>query len=128
VGLMYQGALIVCDTPERIKGMVEGDLIELRPSEDAVDSGRALRRARIILAELPEVIEVQTYGDLLHVFVQDTDAGLVAIPRALADVGIRVSDVRSTGPRMEEAFISLIRRQGIADRDAETLLNTVLRS
>jgi ABC-2 type transport system ATP-binding protein len=128
VGLMYQGKLIVCDTPDRIKGMIEGDLIELRPSEDAVDSGRTLRRARAILAELSGVIEVQTYGDLIHVFVQDSDAGLVTVPRALEDVGMRVIDVRRTSPRMEEAFISLIRRQGVADRDAETLLNTVLRS
>ena len=31
VGLMYQGRLIVCDTPDHIKAMVGGDLIALRP-------------------------------------------------------------------------------------------------
>ena len=61
VGLMYQGRLIVCDTPERIKGLVAGDLLELRPSD--------LRRAEEVVAGLDGVLEVQTYGDLLHVFV-----------------------------------------------------------
>jgi ABC-2 type transport system ATP-binding protein len=128
VGLMYQGQLIVCDTPDRIKGMVEGELLELRPSHASADSGQALRRARDILAKLSGVIEVQTYGDLIHVFVQEADAALITIPQALEGVGISVSDVRKTSPRMEEAFISLIRRQGGADRDAEKLLNTLLSS
>ncbi len=117
VGLMYRGQLIVCDTPERIKAMVEGDLIELRPSD--------LRRARRLLAELPGVLEVQTYGDLIHVFVEDAKAAQRAITEALEAVGVAVTDVRRTSPRMEEAFISLIRRQGVADQDAEALLNSM---
>jgi ABC-2 type transport system ATP-binding protein len=141
VGLMYQGRLIVCDTPERIKGMVEGELIELRPivpspgsgqppltgSEQALSagSGQALRRARAVLAELPGVVEVQTYGDLIHVFVEDAEMGQGTITEALEGAGIAVADVRQTSPRMEEAFISLIRRQGVADQDAEALLNNM---
>jgi ABC-2 type transport system ATP-binding protein len=125
VGLMYRGKLIVCDTPERIKGMVEGELIELRPSDPAAGSGQGLRRARDILAGLPAVLEVQTYGDLIHVFVEDAGAGQEAVANALQGAGITVSDLRQTHPRMEEAFISLIRRQGVADEDAEALLNAM---
>jgi len=136
VGLMYQGQLIVCDTPDRIKGMVEGDLLELRPIDPAAGSaryptapaeqtGQALRDARAILVDLPGVLEVQTYGDLIHVFVASAEAGLAVISKALAEAGVAVTDVRQTTPRMEEAFVSLIRRQGVADTDAEALLNTV---
>jgi ABC-2 type transport system ATP-binding protein len=133
VGLMYQGRLIVCDTPERIKGMVEGELIELRPvvSSPSADqfslagSGQAVRRARAVLADLPGVVEVQTYGDLIHVFVEDAELGQGTITEALEGAGISVVDVRKTSPRMEEAFISLIRRQGVADQDAEALLNNM---
>jgi ABC-2 type transport system ATP-binding protein len=136
VGLMYQGRLIVCDTPERIKRMVEGELIELRPIDASVPaagsgqapaagSGQVLRRARAIIADLPGVIEVQTYGDLIHVFVENRETGQGAIEKALVGSGISVTDVRQTSPRMEEAFISLIRRQGVADQDAEALLNNM---
>ena len=74
---------------------------------------------------LDVVLEVQTYGDLIHVFVQDAETGQAAVTQALEAAGIAISDLRQTHPRMEEAFISLIRRQGASDQDAEALLNAV---
>ena len=117
VGLIYQGKLVVCDTPEQIRGMVEGELIELRPGD--------LRRARGVLNDRDGVLEIQTYGDLMHIFVEDAEAGQTAIPQALEAAGVAVSAVRQIRPRMEDAFVSLIRRQGVADQDAEALLNNV---
>ncbi|MFN2292032.1 MAG: ATP-binding cassette domain-containing protein [Anaerolineae bacterium] len=103
VGLMYQGHIIVCDVPEEIKGLVTGDLIEVRTSD--------LRRAEELVAGLDGVLEVQTYGDLLHVFVEDAEVQQESLRTALAAEGIEVEGVRQTRPRMEEAFISLVRRQ-----------------
>jgi ABC-2 type transport system ATP-binding protein len=103
VGLMYQGQIIVCDVPDAIKGLVTGDLLEVRTSD--------LRRAEEVVAGLDGVLEVQTYGDLLHVFVQDAQAQQESIQAALAAEGIEVASVRQTRPRMEEAFISLVRKQ-----------------
>ena len=101
VGLMFEGDIIVCDTPDRIKGLVEGELLELQPDR--------LREASQIIGELPGVLEVQTYGDLLHVFVDDAGQRAPVVERALSRVGIGVRGLRQTRPRMEEAFISLIR-------------------
>jgi ABC-2 type transport system ATP-binding protein len=110
VGLMYQGELIVCDTPKRVKGLIEGDLIELRPV--AEDRGVGLiRRAEAAISTLPGVLEVQTYGDLLHVFVDDAAQRTPELKAALASQSIRAKDLRQTQARMEEAFISLIRQQ-----------------
>jgi ABC-2 type transport system ATP-binding protein len=109
VGLIYQGQLIVCDTPEQIKGMVEGELVELRPDD--------LRGARALLAGRPDVREVQTYGDLLHIFVEDAQAGKATLRGVLEEADIGVSDVRQIRPSMEEAFISLVRRQGLAEEE-----------
>ena len=103
VALMYQGRIIVCDEPERIKGLVVGDLAELRPSD--------LRLAEEIVAGVDGVLEVQTYGDLLHVFVDDLAVRQVSLLNALEAADIRVIDLRQTRPRMEEAFISLVRRE-----------------
>ena len=110
VGLMYQGKLIVCDTPARVKGLVEGELIEVRPL--AAETGIGLiRRAEATLAALPGVLEVQTYGDLLHIFVDDAARRMPQVEEALAAQRIRAEGLRCTQARMEEAFISLIRRQ-----------------
>jgi ABC-2 type transport system ATP-binding protein len=103
VGLMYQGRMIVCDTPERVKAMTEGELIALRPSD--------VRRAREVLAGLEGMLEMQTFGDQLRIFVRDADQVIALGRAALAAQGIEMLDVRRTRPRMEEAFISLIRRR-----------------
>jgi ABC-2 type transport system ATP-binding protein len=103
VALMFEGNVIVCDAPERIRALVEGELLELRPDR--------LREASGLLAGLPGVLEVQTYGDLLHVFVDDAARRAPEIQATLTGVGIAVVGLRQTRPRMEEAFISLIRKR-----------------
>jgi hypothetical protein len=54
---------------------------------------------------------VQTYGDLLHVFVDSAAVRQATIQSALTAAHIAVIGLRQTRPRMEEAFISLVRRQ-----------------
>jgi len=103
VALMFEGNMVVCNAPERIKRLVEGELLELRPDR--------LREASQIIGKLDGVLEVQTYGDLLHVFVDDADRRTPAIQAALVEAGVAVQSLRQTRPRMEEAFISLIRKR-----------------
>jgi ABC-2 type transport system ATP-binding protein len=101
VGLMYRGKIVVCDRPNVVRGMIEGELLEIRSAN--------LRSAREAVAGLDGVYEIQTYGDRLHVFVDDAEVRRLGIERALAEAGVDVIRIRTTRPRMEEAFISLIR-------------------
>jgi ABC-2 type transport system ATP-binding protein len=103
IGLMYEGQLIVCDEPDRVKGLVSGELIEMRPAN--------LRQAKEVITSLEGLLEVQTYGDLLHVFVDDASKRMSELASLLTAQGIAVEGLRQTRPRMEEAFISLIRAQ-----------------
>jgi ABC-2 type transport system ATP-binding protein len=103
VGLMFEGDMIVCDEPDKVKDLISGELIELRPDD--------LRRAKDLVADLDGVLEIQTYGDLLHVFVDSVDERMGPLEKQLQKEGIAVSGLRQTRPRMEEAFISLIRRR-----------------
>lgn len=103
VGLLHEGRLIACGTPEDIKRMAPGELIELRPS--------MLYVGRDIITPLDGVLEVQTYGDLLHVFVDDAARRIPQIEAALAAQGITVSGLRRIAPRMEQVFVFLIKRQ-----------------
>jgi ABC-2 type transport system ATP-binding protein len=103
VGLMYQGRMVVCDAPERVKAMTEGELVALWPSD--------LRRAQAVLAGLAGVLEVQTFGDQLRIFARDAEETIARVTTALDAVGVQVLDVRRARPRMEEAFVSLIRRR-----------------
>ena len=114
VGLIYQGRIVVCDVPDQIKMLVAGELLELRPSD--------LRHAEEVVAGLEGVLEIQTYGDLLHVFVDNASVRREALQGVLEMAGIGVVSLRQTRPRMEEAFISLVRRQmeeGAATKDSD---------
>ena len=103
VGLMYCGRLIAHDAPQAIKRLVSGHLIEFTPSR--------LRPARALVGNLQGVLEVQTYGRMLHVLVDDAPRRQPEIQSALAAQDIPYTGMRPVEVRMEEAFISLIRRQ-----------------
>jgi ABC-2 type transport system ATP-binding protein len=103
VGLMYAGKLIADDTPANVKKMVTGELLEVTPSDFIT--------ARDLVASLACVKELQTYGDKLHVFVDDAARRRSEIEAALTSRGIGHDEIRKIEVRMEEAFISLIRQR-----------------
>jgi ABC-2 type transport system ATP-binding protein len=102
VGLMYKGKLIASGTPASIKGQLPGHLLELLPSD--------LASAQQIVTNMDGVLEIQTYGDKLHLFVDDVAQRAPQIESALKAAGIQNDGLREIEVRMEEAFISLVRR------------------
>jgi ABC-type multidrug transport system ATPase subunit len=107
--LIYKGRLIAQDTPAGIKKMVPGHLIEFRPAK--------FEPARKLMTGIPGILEVQTYGAMLHIFVDEIESRQKQIEAALTGQGIVWSGMRVIEPRMEEAFISLVKRQEAADHD-----------
>ena len=102
VGLMYEGRLVVCAPPQQIRAQIEGDLIKLYPDD--------WQAAYALVEKLPGVLEVQTYGEALHVLVDSAKKRLPKIKKALKKQGIVYHGARLAPARMEEAFISLIRK------------------
>jgi ABC-2 type transport system ATP-binding protein len=101
VGLMYAGKMVICDAPARIRAQIQGELIELRPDD--------WQAAHEIVQTLPGVLEIQTYGELLHVLVDSGRKRLPQIENALKEGGVGYHGSRLATARMEEAFISLIK-------------------
>lgn len=101
VGLMYQGRMVKCDTPNAIRSTIPGELLEIQCTD--------WRKARKLLADLPGIYEIQSYGDLLRVFVDSGERRSKEIARALRVGGIAEHTIRPSVPHMEEAFISIIR-------------------
>ncbi len=102
VGLMYDGRLVMRDEPARVRALVGRELIELR-SED-------WRRARQVLESVPGVLEVQSYGETLRLFLDSAERRIPEIEVALLTSGVRYRGLRRAPARMEDAFVSLIRR------------------
>jgi hypothetical protein len=78
-------------------------LLEFAPS--------AFAPALALCTTLEGVLEVQTYGDKVHVFVDDVARRKPQIQAALATQGVLCEGLREIDVRMEEAFISLIHRK-----------------
>lgn len=102
VGLMYAGKLVECDTPQAIRDRLEGEVVEVQ-AED-------WQAAFETVAGLEGVREAQTYGESVNLLVDNGKKRLREIERALKNSGIRYRSIRIAPARMEEAFVSLIRK------------------
>ncbi len=102
VGLMYAGKLIECDSPKKIKEKIEGEIIEVQPE----DWQKALK----MVTGLSGVHEVQTYGESIHLLVDSGKRRLPEIERAMKRSRLAYRSIRIAPARMEEAFITLIRK------------------
>jgi ABC-2 type transport system ATP-binding protein len=102
VGLMYAGKLVECDSPLNIRSGIEGDMIEIQPE----DWQQTLKT----VASLSGVREAQTYGESIHLLVDSGKRRLPEIERLLKKEKLAYRSIRIAPARMEEAFISLIRK------------------
>ncbi len=102
VGLIYAGQLVICDSPRQIKKELPGEMVEFLTDE--------WQKAKTLVEKLPGVLEAQTYGEALHLLVDDGNKRLAQITETLTKKGIKFRGARVAPVRMEEAFISLIQR------------------
>jgi len=102
VGLLYEGRLIEFDSPQQIRSNLKAEIIEVRSQQ--------WRKVLQVVQNLPEIEEVQTYGEALHLLVDSSRKRLPAIRKAIKKAGIKDIEIRQAAVRMEEVFISQIRR------------------
>lgn len=102
VGLLYEGRLVMCDSPQVLQNQLDGEIIELRPDDWKASLG--------ILQNQPGILEVMTYGESLHLIVGSAKNQIPIIESAVKKAGIKLHSIRQVPPRMEETFISLIRK------------------
>ena len=102
VGLMYAGRLIECASPAEIRGKINSDVIEIIPSDWI--------KAQDLFSDVDGVHEIQTYGESLHILVDSSKKRLPQIQSVFRKAGIPILSARPVPCRMEEAFISLIRK------------------
>ncbi len=99
IGLLAQGRLLAADTPQGIKRLMRGTVVEIVCPE--------IRRGFAVLKTVPGVTEVQLFGDRLNAVVTDPDREMPLIEAALAAAGIPVLQRRVLAPSLENVFISV---------------------
>jgi ABC-2 type transport system ATP-binding protein len=103
VTVIDRGTVIAAGPPERLKGQLGGDRIDLVVAEAADLPAAAALLARIT-GTTPEVDEDNRR---VGAAVTDRMAALTATVRAVADAGIAVHDVTLRRPTLDEVFLHL---------------------
>jgi ABC-2 type transport system ATP-binding protein len=100
IGLIYQGNLLVADTPSAVKARIGGTILELRMEN---------RQKGMKLLEGIELIRgLVLSGDKIHVLVDDPQKSEKVIRDILRDNGMEISDLLAVRPSLEDAFVSLV--------------------
>lgn len=105
VALVNQGSLLVVDTPQNVKSLMKGQLIEIVTDK--------VRLASDILKVHNSVLDVQAFGDRLNVVVENSQNDFPIIAQALQNANITISEWRNISPRLENVFISLMTQQNV---------------
>ena len=103
VALLHQGRIIRLGTPEQLKQLVKGHMVEI-VSEN-------VRDIKQLVSVMAGVIDVNVFGDALHVrFRSSEDAQQTR--DALQASGLNIVSMKSISPAIEDVFLSLIPRSG----------------
>jgi ABC-2 type transport system ATP-binding protein len=100
VGLMNRGSLMRLDSPEGMKSAMVGEILEVICDR--------VRDASTLLKAAGGTLEVQAFGDRMHVIDRNAEEAARTIRRILEREGIRVTGIRRIEPSLENVFISLL--------------------
>ncbi len=106
VALMHRGSIIRMGTPEELKGLVQGAMMELIPSDVTL--------ARELLSSVPGVLECNVFGDGLHVLLDD-EGHAEGVRKSLLDGDVAVDSFKRITPAMEDVFLWLIPKDAAAE-------------
>ncbi len=104
VALIHEGVIHDAGTPRELRERPGLRRLEFRSPD--------LERAESVLDSVPEIHDVQRFGDRLDVMVPDPVAGERAARDSLARAGVEVTGVREAMPTLENSFVSVLKNIG----------------
>jgi ABC-2 type transport system ATP-binding protein len=104
VGLIHKGRLLACDTPEGLKKLMHGAILEILTGEP--------RRTARLLREILKEETVGLFGDKVHVVTVDPDRTGSSIEATCRREGLALQGMRIIEPSMEDVFVSVLSEEG----------------
>lgn len=104
IALMDHGKLLAVGSPDEVKRLMRGRILEIRSSDP--------RRAAALLRERLGAAAVKLFGDRVHVVTEDTDAARRTAQQALGGAGLSLAEVRPVEPSLEDVFVSVLGSAG----------------
>ena len=101
---MNHGRALIQGAPRELMSRLAGHILELAAVPQMA--------ARQIAAEDPDVEDVHTFGEHLHLRVRSTEGPMQRIPERLAAAGISITHLIPVPPTLEDVFIQLLEMEG----------------
>ncbi|MBI4832331.1 MAG: ABC transporter ATP-binding protein [Candidatus Lindowbacteria bacterium] len=103
IGFIWRGRLVACDSPANVKGRIMTDeLLNLKCSD--------IHHAFETLLKSGEIIDVNIYGDELHIVVPSAAQGAETVRRLMAEARVEVYLLEPIPASIEDVFVSLSRK------------------
>ena len=112
VGLIHKGRLLACDTPQALKKLMTGSILEVRTADS--------RRTAKLLRERMPASSVGLFGDRLHLVVADPDQGTAEAAALLQKEGVALLGIRQIEPSLEDVFVSMLAEKGTGEGHASS--------
>jgi ABC-2 type transport system ATP-binding protein len=100
IGLLHRGRLLAVGTPEEVKRLMRGTILEIRSTEP--------RKATALLREKLPGIPVGLFGDRVHIVTGDPGAVAKQAEDLLVGAGLKTEEIRPIQPALEDVFISVL--------------------
>jgi ABC-2 type transport system ATP-binding protein len=107
VGLIHRGRLLACGTPDEVKKLMRGTILEIRTQTP--------RQAATVLRGRLSEVSVGLFGDRVHVVSMEHERASAEAQAALAEAGLEVIGVRPIEPSLEDVFISVLAEKEAPD-------------
>jgi len=101
VGLIYQGELMISDTPSNIKEQIGGTVLELRLEDH--------RKGMRVLEGIELLRSLVLSGDKIHILVDDPQEGERVIRESLVKQKMEILSLIVVKPSLEDTFVSIVR-------------------
>ena len=115
LALLHEGRLLGLGTPDEIKAMMPGALLEVQTP--------APRRTAALLREKLTGASVGLFGDRVHVAARDPAAASAEIRRLVASAGFEPLTIRPIEPSLEDVFVSVLATHTPPSTNADLPLN-----
>ncbi len=100
VGLIHKGRLLAVGTPDEVKKLMRGTILEVRASVP--------RRATTILREELSEASVSLFGDKVHEVTSAPEESRREIELILRKEGLDIGGIRVIEPALEDVFVSVL--------------------
>jgi ABC-2 type transport system ATP-binding protein len=100
VGLMHRGRLLAVGTPQEVKKLMRGSILEIRASDP--------RQATALLRESLPGGAVGLFGDRVHVVAEDWRDAQRRADETLRAADVEVLEFRAIEPSLEDVFVSVL--------------------